>query len=89
MALTPTAPVNPAQRIDQVWSDGQLVEELVWTHPIDGTGIRRRDGQPDEPVAGLPIPTPDPRAELRAAIAAAESPAELQSLMLQLIDLGV
>lgn len=87
--MTPTTPTNPAQRIDQVTAAGVLVEELVWTYPPDGTAMRRREGLPDEPVTGLPIPQPDPRETLRVQIAAAESPAELQALMLELIDLGV
>lgn len=68
MPLTPTTPTDPAQRIDSVYINGQLVEELVWTYPFDGTAVRRRDGQPDQPVTGLPIPTPpEPTAEERLA----------------------
>jgi hypothetical protein len=76
--MTPTTPTHHAQRIDQVWSAGVLVEELVYAYPLDGTAVRRRDGQPDEPVTGLPIPeTPTPTAEARlAAVATAVAEAE-------------
>lgn len=72
MALTPTVPADPAQRIDSVYANGQLIEELVWTYPFDGTGVLRRDGQADQPVTGLPVPAPpEPTAEEKLAAAAA------------------
>lgn len=76
--LAPTTPANPAQRIDQTYGPNGLVEEIVWTWPPDGTGVRRRDGLPDEPVTGLPIPeTPAPSdAEKLAALLAALADAE-------------
>ncbi len=71
-------------RIDQKFTpDGTLVEEIVWTWPPDGTGIRRRAGQPDEPVTGLPIPQPDPPTvddRLAAVAAAVAEAAEVETI---------
>ena len=82
--MTPTTPNPPEQRIDQTWStDGTLVEEVVWTWPPDGTGTRRRDGLPDEPVTGLPIPTPAPltaEERLAAVAAAVEQAAQVETI---------
>lgn len=66
--MTPTIPIHPAQRIDQVTADGVLIKELVYTYPFDGTGILRRKGQPDKNVTGLEIPSesvPAKRTEIR------------------------
>lgn len=67
--MIPTAPVNPAQRIDQVFSGGFLISEVVHNWPENGGGTRRAEN-PDgtvttTTVAGLPIPQPS--AEERAA----------------------
>jgi hypothetical protein len=69
MTLAPTTPSNPAQRIDRTFVDGgKLIEEMVWAWPFDGSAIRRREGQADEPVTGLPIPQPEaPTADDRLA----------------------
>ena len=57
--MTPTTPVNPAQRIDQVYIGGVLREELAHHHPPDGGGTRRVevDGVvTTTAIMGLPIP---------------------------------
>lgn len=79
----------------ETWSNGTLREVETWDTGTgtytrtDGAGtvLATRELTADE-VASL-TPAPDLRAELRAQIAAAESPAELQALLLQAIDMGV
>lgn len=77
----------------ETWSGGLLLE--AWDAQAgtytrfnpDGSAASSRVLTADE-IAAL-TPPPDPRATLRAQIQAAESPAELQALMVQLLDLGV
>ena len=39
--MTPTTPVNPAQRIDQTYQGGTLVREIIYNYPHDGGGTLR------------------------------------------------
>ena len=55
--MTPTTPVNPAQRIDQTYEGGVLVRELVYNYPHNGGGTLRVEspggGILSSPVSGL------------------------------------
>lgn len=39
--MIPTAPINPAQQIDMRYSEGKLIEELVYNYPHNGGGTKR------------------------------------------------
>lgn len=63
--MHPTAPVDPAQQIDQTYGPSGLVEEIIHNYPPNGGGTRRwvdANGQEQsEQVTGLPIPEPATR----------------------------
>ena len=57
--MIPTTPTDPAQRMDQSYSGGVLVEELVHNHPPDGGGSRRTEVGgvvTTTAVTGIPLP---------------------------------
>lgn len=76
--MNPTAPINPAQRIDQTYRDGVLLQETIHNFPPDGGGTQRVENPggtvTTTPVTGLPIPQPtaeERQANYKAAMAAA------------------
>lgn len=83
--MNPTAPVDPAQQIDQEFRSGVLVVEVVHNFPPDGGGVRRwidNQGQEQsEQVSGLPVPQPAPKtaAEIAAEHATIETIADMEA----------
>ena len=64
--MNPTIPADVGQRVDQTYGPHGLMQEIIHNWPPDGGGVRRwvddQGQEQTEPVTGLPIPTPAPRA---------------------------
>ena len=65
--MTPTATIDPFQRIDQKYVGDVLVDEIIHNYPPDGGGTHRWEdggGVHTEAVTGLAIPVePTPTAD--------------------------